>query len=83
MVAEEFQRDPLVRQWLDGVEPTSVLMKLDSLCAPGQPPSPGHTAINFALDSAAEEIDRSPVTRSRFNELRERDHAWAQADRMS
>jgi hypothetical protein len=39
MVAEDFLRDPQVRQWLGGVEPAWTLLTLDGLRALRQEPS--------------------------------------------
>jgi len=50
MVAEEFLRDPQVRQWLSGVEPTWTLLTFDSLRALRQKPSAVETAIRIAKD---------------------------------
>jgi hypothetical protein len=48
MVAEDFLRDPQVRQWLDGVEPAWTQLTFESLCALQQEPS-AVQAIKFLL----------------------------------
>jgi hypothetical protein len=71
MVAEDFLRDPQVRQWLGGVEPAWTLLTFDSLRALRQEPSAVQTAIRIANDLNADEIDASPVARNTLILLRQ------------
>jgi hypothetical protein len=70
MVAEDFLRDPQVRQWLDGIEPAWTLLTFDSFRALRQEPSAVQTAIQIANDLNAAEIAGSPVARNTFILLR-------------
>jgi len=71
MVAEDFLRDPQVRQWLGGVEPAWTLLTLESLRALRQEPSAVQTAIRIANDLSAKEIAGSPVARNTLILLRQ------------
>jgi hypothetical protein len=71
MVAEDFLRDPQVRQWLGGIEPAWTLLTFDSLRALRQEPSALQTAIRIANDLKAAEIDASPVARNTLILLRQ------------
>src|SRR3954469_4746847 len=64
MVAEDFLRDPQVRQWLDGTEPAWTLLTFDSLRALRQEPSQLATAIRISNNLNANEIGGSAVTRN-------------------
>jgi hypothetical protein len=71
MVAEDFLRDPQVRQWLDGVEPAWTQLTFESLCALQQEPSAVQTAIRIANDLSADEIAGSAVVRNTLILLRQ------------
>ena len=71
MVAEDFLRDPQVRQWLSGAEPVWTLLTLDSLRALRQEPSAVQTAIRIANDLNTEEIAGSPMARNTLILLRQ------------
>ena len=71
MVAEDFLRDPEVRQWLNGLEPAWTLLTFDSLQALRQEPSAVHTAIRIANDLNAAEIAGSAVARNTVILLRQ------------
>jgi hypothetical protein len=71
MTAEDFLRNPQVRQWLDGVEPAWTLLTFDSLLALRQEPSAAQTAIRIANDLNADQIAGSAVTRNTFILLRQ------------
>jgi hypothetical protein len=71
MVAEDFLRDPLVRQWLGGIEPAWTLLTFDSLRALRQEPSAVQTAIRIANGLSAKEIAGSPVARNTLILLRQ------------
>jgi hypothetical protein len=71
MVAEDFLRDPQVRQWLGGVEPAWTLLTLESLRALRQKPSAVQAAIRIANDLNAGEIAGSPVARNTLILLRQ------------
>jgi hypothetical protein len=71
MVAEDFLRDPEVRQWLGRIEPAWTLLTFDSLRALRQEPSAVQTAIRIANDLKADEIDASPVARNTLILLRQ------------
>jgi hypothetical protein len=64
MVAEDFLRDPQVRQWLDGIEPAWTLLTFESLCALRREPSAADRAIRIASDLSANQIAKSPVVRN-------------------
>jgi hypothetical protein len=64
MVAEDFLRDPEVREWLDGVEPAWTLLTFESLRSLRQEPSAAQTAIRIANNLSIDEIARSPVARN-------------------
>ena len=64
MVAEDFLRDPQVREWLGGVEPAWTLLTFDSLRALRQAPSAVQTAIRIANDLNADEVGASPIARN-------------------
>ncbi len=70
MVAEDFLKDPQVRQWLDGVEPAWTLLAFESLRALRREPAAGQTAIRIANDLSADEIAGSPVARNTLILLR-------------
>jgi hypothetical protein len=70
MVAEDFLRDPQVRQWLDGMEPAWTLLTFDSFRALRQEPSAVQTAIQIANDLNADEIAGSAVARNTLILLR-------------
>src|ERR1700731_3250543 len=71
MVAEDFLRDPQVRQWLGGGEPAWAPLTLENLR--GLPPGAagGQTAIRIANDLSAKEIAGSPVARNTLILLRQ------------
>ena len=71
MVAEDFLRDPQVRQWLDGIEPAWTLLTFKSLQALRQEPSAIQTAIRIANDLSADEIAGSAVARNTLILLRQ------------
>jgi hypothetical protein len=71
MTAEDFLRNPQVRQWLDGVEPAWTLLTFDSLLALRQEPSAAQTAVRIANDLNADQIAGSAVTRNTFILLRQ------------
>jgi hypothetical protein len=71
MVAEDFLRDPQVREWLDGVEPAWTLLTFESLRALRQEPSATQTAIRIANDLNVDEIVGSPVARNTLVLLRQ------------
>jgi hypothetical protein len=71
MVAEDFLRDPQVRQWLDGIEPPWTLLTFESLQALRQEPSAIQTAIRIANDLSADEIAGSAVARNTLILLRQ------------
>ena len=64
MVAEDFLRDPQVRQWLDGIEPAWTLLTFESLRALRKEPSATHTAIRIANNLSPDQIAKSPVVRN-------------------
>ena len=64
MVAGDYLRDPLVREWLDGVEPAWTLLTFDSLRALRQQRSLTDGPIRFATDLSAEEIQASAAARN-------------------
>ena len=64
MVAEDFLRDPQVRQWLGGIEPAWTLLTLDRLRALRQEPSAVQTAVRIANDLNANEVGASPIARN-------------------
>jgi hypothetical protein len=64
MVAEDFLRDPQVREWLGGVEPAWTLLTFDGLRALRQAPSAVQTAIRIANDLNPDEIGVSPIARN-------------------
>jgi hypothetical protein len=70
MVAEDFLRDPQVRQWLGGVEPAWTLLTLGSLRALRREPSAVPGAIRIANDLHPDEVSASPVTRNALILLR-------------
>ena len=70
MVAEDFLRDPLVRQWLGGIEPAWTLLTLESLRALRQEPSAVQRAIRIANDIDSDEIAASPMARNTLILLR-------------
>lgn len=63
-MADNFLRDLLVRQWLNGIEPAWTVLAFDSLRALRQEPSGGQSAIRFATGLTAEEISGSAVARN-------------------
>jgi hypothetical protein len=71
MVAEDFLRDPQVRQWLDGIEPAWTLLTLESLRTLRQEPSAVHTAVRISNDLSVDEIVCSPVARNTLILLRQ------------
>jgi hypothetical protein len=71
MVAEDFLRDPQVRQWLDGVEPAWTLLTLESLRTLRQEPSAVQTAVRISNDLSMDEVAGSPVARNTLTLLRE------------
>jgi hypothetical protein len=71
MVAEDFLRDPQMRQWLGGIEPAWTLLTLDSLRALRQEPSAAQTTIRIANDLKVDEIDASPIARNTLLLLRQ------------
>jgi hypothetical protein len=71
MVAEDFLRDPHMRQWLGEIEPAWTLLTLDSLRALRQEPSAVLTAIRIANDLKADEINASPIARNTLLLLRQ------------
>jgi hypothetical protein len=70
MVAEDFLRDPQVRQWLEGVEPAWTLLTFDTLRALRQEPSAVRTTIRIANDLSANEVSASAVARNTLILLR-------------
>jgi hypothetical protein len=64
MVAEDFLRDPRVREWLDGVEPAWTLLTFDSLRALRQQRSIKDGPIRFASDLSADDIQASAAARN-------------------
>ena len=64
MVAEDFLRDSLVRQWLNGIEPAWTVLAFDSLRALRQEPSGDQSAVRLANDLTANEIAASAVARN-------------------
>ena len=70
MVAEDFLRDPLVRQWLGGIEPAWALLTLESLRALRQEPSAVQRAIRMANDLDSDEVAASPMARNTLILLR-------------
>src|SRR6516225_5563145 len=70
MVAEDFLRDPLVRQWLGGIEPAWALLTLESLRALRQEPSAVQRAIRIANDIDSDEVAASPMARNTLILLR-------------
>jgi hypothetical protein len=78
-VAEDFLRDPQVRQWLGGVEPAWTLLTLDSLRALRQEPSAVRTAIRIANDLRAGEIAGSPTPLQKMRPHRRRRELPAQS----
>ena len=70
MVAEDFLRDPQVRQWLGGVEPAWTLLTLGSLRALRREPSAVPGAIRIANDLNPDEVSASPVARNALILLR-------------
>jgi hypothetical protein len=71
VVAEDFLRDPKVRQWLDGIEPAWTLLTFESLQALRQEPSAIQTAIRIANDLNADEIAGSAVAHNTLILLRQ------------
>lgn len=71
MVAEDFLRDPQVRQWLDGVEPAWTLLTFESLRTLRQEPSAVQTAVRIANDLSVDEVASSPVARNTLILLRQ------------
>jgi hypothetical protein len=71
LVAQDFLKDPRVRQWLDGVEPAWTLLTFDSLRALRHEPSAGQTTIRIANDLSADEIAGSAVARNTLILLRQ------------
>jgi hypothetical protein len=71
MVAEDFLRDPQVRQWLDGVEPAWTLLTFESLRTLRQEPSAVQTAVRIANDLSVDEVVCSPVARNTLILLRQ------------
>jgi hypothetical protein len=71
VVATDFLQDPLVRQWLGGVEPAWTLLTFDSFRALRQEPSAGLTAIHIANDLRADEIAGSAVAHNTLILLRQ------------
>ena len=71
MVAEDFLRDPQVREWLGGVEPAWTLLTFDSLQALRQAPSSVQTAIRIANDLNADEVGAAPIARNTLILLRQ------------
>ena len=63
-MAEDFLRDPQVRQWLDGVEPAWTLLTFESLRTLRQEPSAIQTAVRIANDLSVDEVVCSPVARN-------------------
>jgi hypothetical protein len=70
MVAEDFLRDPQVRQWLGGIEPAWTLLTLESLRALRQEPSAVRRAIRIANDIDSDEVAASPMARNTLILLR-------------
>jgi hypothetical protein len=71
MVAEDFLRDPQVRQWLDGVEPAWTLLTFESLRTLRQEPSAVQTTVRIANDLSVDEVVCSPVVRNTLILLRQ------------
>ena len=71
MVAEDFLRDPQVRQWRGGIEPAWTLLTLDSLRALRQEPSAVQTAVRIANNLNADEVGASPIARNTLILLRQ------------
>ncbi|SED82120.1 hypothetical protein SAMN05444161_4103 [Rhizobiales bacterium GAS191] len=64
MAQPDFLNFPLMRQWLEGVEPAWTLLTMDSLRALGQEPMTARSAIRIASDLGAEEVAGSAVARN-------------------
>ena len=60
MDAEDFLRDPQVRQWLDGIEPAWTLLTFESLRALRREPSASQTTIRIANNLTPDEIADFP-----------------------
>jgi len=71
MVAADFLQDPLVRRWLDGVEPAWTLLNFDSLRSLRQEPSAAQTAIRIAIGLDADETARSALAHNTLILLRQ------------
>jgi len=71
MVAEDFLRDPQVRQRLDGIEPAWTLLTFESLRALRREPSASQTTIRIANNLSPDEIADSPVARNTLILLRQ------------
>ncbi len=64
MVAPGMLQNPLVRAWLDGIEPAWTLLDQASFHALDRPPSPTDGPIRLASDLTPEEIHGSAVARN-------------------
>lgn len=70
MIAPGMLQDPVVRNWLGGVEPAWMLLDQASFAALQTPPSPTAGPIRLASDLSNEELQQSAVTRNALLLLR-------------
>ena len=70
MVAPGMLQNPLVRNWLGGIEPAWTLLNQTSFDALRRPPSPTGGPIRLAADLTHHEIQQSAVSRNAMILLR-------------